>query len=52
MRRLFYRTPPGDCFCFTEKFTTKIVKRPLEKEKKQMGTACKKNNDTRCKKTS
>ena len=46
LRHLFYRTPPGDCFCSTEKyFTNKIVKNPLIKEKK-METACKKKNNT------
>ena len=35
LRQLFYRTPPGNCFCPTEKyFTNKIVKNPLRKEKK------------------
>ena len=34
LRHLFYRTPPGDSFCSTEKyFTNKIVKNPLRKEK-------------------
>ena len=41
LRHSFYRTPPSDCFCSTEKhFTNKIVKNPLKKEKK-METACK-----------
>ena len=30
----FYRTPPGDFFYTKIYFTTKIVKSPLEKEKK------------------
>ena len=31
---LFYRAPPGDCFCSTEKyFTNDIVKSPLKREK-------------------
>ena len=45
LRNTFHRTPPGYCFCSTEKyFTNKIVKNPLRKEKKE--TACKKCNDT------
>ena len=40
LRHSFYRTPPCDCFCSTEKhFTNKIVKNPL---KKKMKTASKK----------
>ena len=43
LRQFFYRTPPGDCLCSTEKyFTNKIVKSPL---KKKMETAGKKSND-------
>ena len=35
VRHLFYRTPSGNCFCFTEKyFTNKIIKNIWEKEKK------------------
>ena len=35
LRRTFYKTPPGDYFCSTEKyFTNKINKNPLRKEKK------------------
>ena len=34
MSYLFYRTPPGDYFYTKIYFTTKIVKSPLEKEKK------------------
>ena len=35
LRHIFYRTPPGDCVCPTEKyFTNKIVKILLKKEKK------------------
>ena len=45
LKHLFYKTPPGDCFCSTEKyFTNKIVKIPL---RKKIETACKKSNDTR-----
>ena len=41
LRHFFYRTPPCNCFCSTEKhFTNKIVKNPLTKKKKE--TACKK----------
>ena len=48
LRQFFYRTPPGDCLCSTEKyFTNKIVKSPLKKKKKKMETAGKKSNDTR-----
>ena len=33
-RTPFYRTPPGDCFCFTEKyFINKMVKKPSKKKK-------------------
>ena len=33
LRRLFYRTPPGYCFCSTEKyFSNKIVNNPLKKK--------------------
>ena len=36
LRHLFYRKPPGDCFCSTEKyFTNKIVMNPLRKETKR-----------------
>ena len=49
--RLFYRIPPGDRFYSAEKyFITKIVKSPLEKERK-LETTYKKTNDTRWKKT-
>ena len=35
LRQRFYRTPPGDCFCFNEKyFTKKVEKNHLRKEKK------------------
>ena len=35
LRHPFYRTPPGDYFCSTEKiFINKIVKKPLRKGKK------------------
>ena len=45
LRKIFHRTPPGYCFCSTEKyFTNKIVKNSLRKEKKE--TACKKCNGT------
>ena len=51
LRCRFYWTPPGDCFCSTEKyFTNKIVKSALKKEKK-VATAGKKNNSIRRKKT-
>ena len=41
LRHLLDRTPPCDCFCFTEKcFTNKIAKNPLSKEKN--GNTCKK----------
>ena len=34
LRQLFYRTPPGNCFCSTEKyFTNKIVESLLKKRK-------------------
>ena len=32
----FYRTPPGDCFCSTEKyFISKMIKNPLTKKKRK-----------------
>ena len=35
--RVFYRTPPGDCFCSLEKyFTNKIEKKPSEKRNKKL----------------
>ena len=44
LRRLFCRTPPGDYFCSTEKYSAnKIVKSPLKKRKKK-DTAGKKNS--------
>ena len=47
----FYRAPPDESFCSTEKqFINKTVKNPLRKVKK-METACKKNKDTRKTKT-
>ena len=50
IKKPFYRTPPGACFCSTEKyFNNEIGKNPLKKKKK-METAGKKNNDMRRKK--
>ena len=39
---VFYRTPPGDCFCSTEK----IRKRKKNEKTKKMETACKKSSHT------
>ena len=51
LKKPFYGTPPGNCFCYTEKyFANKIEKNPLRKEKK-IETACKEKNDTRETKT-
>ena len=51
IRRAFYRTPSGNCFCSAEKyFTTKIVKSLLKKENK-LETVCKKNKGTCWKQT-
>ena len=51
VRHLFYRTPPGDASVPQKKyFISKIVKKPLRKEKK-METACKQNNNTNKTKT-
>ena len=45
LRHLFYRTPPGDCFCSIEKYCINKIVKNYEKRKK-METACKKNIDT------
>ena len=45
IKKPFYRTPPGACFCSTEKYFNNEIGKNSLKKKKKMETAGKKNND-------
>ena len=46
LKNLFYRTPPGDYFCSTEKIFCQQNSKERSEKRENIETACKKNNHT------